>query len=62
MTARPPKLSAWSEKAVLTAPETLAYKPSVPTSWQYFCGALGYWLPHALNQSADYRAQIRGLR
>ena len=62
MAARPPKLSAWSEKAVLSAPGTLQYRPTVPTSWQYFCGALGYWLPHALNESATYRAQIRMLR
>lgn len=62
MAARPPKISAWSTRVVSAAPGTLEVRPTVPTSWQYFCGALGYWLPHALNESAAYRAQIRGLR
>ena len=38
-------------------------RPAEPhDTWNVMMGALGYWLPHAINRSASYRAAIRGLR
>lgn len=61
MSAGPPKISQWSEQIPKDAPGVLAARPTVPTSWQLYCGALGYWLPHALNRSATYRRALRHL-
>lgn len=62
LVARPPKINAWSAGLVLDAPDVFAVKPNVPSTWTYWCGAIGYWLPNALNRSAQARAQIRMLR
>lgn len=62
MSAGPPKISVWSEAIAKDAPGVLEVNPKVPTSWSLYCGAVGYWLPHALNRSATYRRALRRLR
>jgi hypothetical protein len=62
MSAKPPKLGQWSEQAVSSSPDFYAVKPTVPSAWAYFCGALGYWLPNAINRSAASRKALRELR
>jgi len=62
MPAQPPKLTAWNKNLVSEAPDIYDVKPTVPTSWQYWCGAWGYWLPNALNRQRQYRRGLRSLR
>ena len=62
MPVQPPKITFWSERAVSDSPDYYAVRPSVPSAWRYFNGAIGYWLPHALNQSRDAVKAIKQLR
>ncbi len=62
MPGQPPKLTQWSENVVAQSPGIFTVRPSVPSAWAFWCGAQGYWLPFALNQSKRYRRALRGLR
>lgn len=62
MPAQPPKVSVWNASLVTESPDVFAVNPTVPSAWRYYCGAIGYWLPNALNRSAQARAAMRRLR
>lgn len=62
MPAPPPKITRWSDSFAASQPDIFASKPTVTSSWHYFTGALGYWLPNGLNRSKQYRAGMRGIR
>lgn len=61
MAAPPPKITVYNENVVKTSPDIFTVNPTVPSAWRYFTGALGYWVPNALNRSARARAAIRAL-
>lgn len=62
MPAQPPKLETWNKSTIDNSPGVYDSKPTVPTTWQYWTAAVGYWLPHSLNLSARNRAGLRMLR
>lgn len=40
----------------------LASQSDPNDTWNVYCGAVGYWLPHALNQAARWRNLMATIR
>lgn len=58
----PAKITRWHDYTSVLVANPLDKANTVPSAWRYYCGALGYWLPHGLNQAVRYGQQMRLLR
>lgn len=62
MASKPPRVSPAQIAAVLAVESGGWIAPTLTQSWSLLNGALGYWLPHGLNQGISNARALRAVR